>query len=183
MAFSSFSYNNSGTFYRYLYAKLVVGLYKQITNSPKFLMVLRKCLFESSFEVLKTDARHLIRDTDKKIHETLSRTITKNNLSSISRTLEHRVRTGFMMCFSSFNQDLSRFFRLKFGLNANYLSGADILSDLDWTDVVEDDDLKSLVYGILGDLNGHDLPLHPIENTLKVFIISITNTKFSIIII
>ena len=72
------------------------------------------------------------------------------------------------MCFPNFNQDLSRYFRLKFSLDASYLSGADILSDLPWGEIVADEDLKKVVYNILGDLNGHDLPLHSVELALKV---------------
>ena len=131
-------------------------------------MYLRKAIFEVDFEVLKIDARHMIRDTDQKIFEALSRNFTRNNLTSISRNLEFRIKSGFNLVLRDFNSDLSRFFRLKFSLNSEYLTGADILSDLKWTDIVDDDDLKSLVYNILGDLRGQDLPLHPIEEILKV---------------
>ena len=72
------------------------------------------------------------------------------------------------MCFPDHRDELSRYFRLKFSLNANYLSGADLLSDLRWEDVVEDETLRHMVYDILSDLNGHDLPLHPIEQLIKV---------------
>ena len=143
-------------------------MYKQVTNAPKFLIVLRKCVYEADFEKLKIDAKHLIRDTDQKVFETLSRNITRNNLSSITRNLEFRIRSGFSMCFPDFREELSRTFRLKFSLNTNYLSGADILSDLDWADIVEDENLNKMVYDILSDLNGHDLPPHPIEEIVKV---------------
>ena len=133
-------------------------------------MVLRKCVYEVDMAELRVDARHLIRDTDTKLFETLARNFTRNNLNSLTRTFEHRIRTGFNMCFKNYNQDLSRFFRLKFTLDASYLSGADILSDLPWDDIVADEDLKSVVYNILSDLKGHDLPLHPIEQALKVIV-------------
>ena len=163
------------TILRYIISKLLVGMYKQVTNSPKFLLALRNCIFNSDFDQLKTDAKHLILDTDQKIFETLSRTITRNNLSSITRTLEFRIKTGFGMVFPDFRDELSRFFRLKFSLDTNYLAGADFLSDLRWEDVVDDEDLKTMVYRILSDLEGHDLPPHPVENIVKV---SLSTTIF-----
>ena len=151
-----------------------MGIYKQVTNSPKFLWFLRRCIFKTDWKVLKTDAKHLIRDTDSKIFDAFSRPITNSNIQGVLRNLEHRIKTGFGMVFQDFRDDLSRQFRIKVDLSVNFLSGTDILVDLDWNDICENAQLKQMVYEICGELEGMDMQPHPIENLIKVKLYSLT---------
>ena len=155
-------------FFRYIISRLTVGIYKQVTNSPKFMWFLRRSIFESDWETVKTDAKHLIRDTDSKIFDAFARPVTNSNISGILRNLEHRIKTGFAMVFPDFRADLSRYFRININLQVNFLSGTDILVDLDWNGVNDDEDLKNMVFSIIGELEGMDMEPHQIENLVKV---------------
>ena len=154
--------------YRYIISRLVVGIYKQVTNSPKFLWYLRRSVFETEWSTLIVDAKHAIRDTDGKIFDAFSRPVTNSNISGILRNLEHRIKTGFSMVFPEFRENLSRYFRININLDVNFLSGTDILVDLKWEDICDDEDLKSMVFNIMGELQGMDMEPHQIENLIKV---------------
>ena len=147
---------------------MVIGLFKQITTSEKFLYYLRRSIFDSEWTNLINDARYIINDVDKKIGECYT-FFTVQNLSKKLDLLQHRVKSSFSLCFAENRQDLTRYFRLNLLVSDHYLSGSEILEDLQWSDLESDPDVKALVMGIISDLNGHDMAPHEIEDIIKVF--------------
>ena len=129
---------------------------------------LRRAIYETDWESLLTDAKYLIRDVDTKIFEAFSRPVTNSNIQNILRNLEHRIKTGFGLVFKDFRDDLSRYFRININLSVDFLSGTDIISDLKWEDINDDENLKQMVFDIMGELEGMDMKPHPIENLCKV---------------
>ena len=115
--------------FRYIIGRLTVGLLKQVTRAEKFLLVIRRAVYESDWNVLLRDAKHLICDIDSKIAEAISRGVTRNSLQQIQRTLEHRIKTSFNMVFPDFRDELTRCFRFSWCLSNAYISGTQILMD------------------------------------------------------
>ena len=145
-----------------------MGLFKQVTNAQKFLYFLRRSIFDSPWSRLINDARYIINDVDEKVAETY----TYFNVQNLNRKLDllqHRIKTSFSLCFPDNRADLTRFFRLNLQVSDHYLSGSEILEDIDWNDFQTDEDIKSLIMGIISDLNGHDIIPHEIENIVQVF--------------
>ena len=143
---------------------------KQVTRAEKFLLYVRKAIYESDWEIVLRDAKHLICDIDGKIADALSRNVTRNNLQAIQRNLEHRIKTGFQMVFPAFRENLIQCFRLSWNISNNYLSGTQILLDFpDWSEIYQDEDLKIMIFSIMQDLGGMDMKPHEIEEYVKVF--------------
>ena len=162
------SKNADKNFFRYLVSRLVIGVFKQVTNAAKFLYFLRCAIFETPWSKLIDDARYIINDVDAKIAETYTY-FTTQNLSKKLDLLQHRIKTSFSLCFADHRTDLTRYFRLNLQVSDHYLSGSEILEDISWEDTQTDQDIKELIMGIISDLNGHDIMPHEIENIVKVF--------------
>ena len=154
-------------FLRYLISRLVIGLFKQITTSEKFLYFLRKAVFETPWSNLINDSRYIINDVDRKIGEVYTY-FTTANLNKKLDLLQHRVKTSFNLCYADQRSELVRFFRLNLQVSDHYLAGSEILEDIDWNDYQTDPDIKSLIMGIISDLDGHDIKPHEIEEVIKV---------------
>ena len=158
------------SFLRYFIARLVVGQFKQLTTSQKFLFYLRKAIYDGPWETLINDARYIINDVDKKVAEVCT-FFTLSNYQSKLDLLQHRIKTAFSLCFANERQDLTRFFRINLLFADNFLSGCEMLEDVgSWDEINEDPDIKNLVFGIVGDLSGTDLSPHEIELIIKVLI-------------
>ena len=115
------------------------------------------------------DSRYIINDVDAKIAETYT-FFNVQNLNKKLDLLQHRIKTSFNLCFPDQRSDLTRYFRLNLQVSDHYLSGCEILEDLDWNDYQHCEDIRSLILGIISDLNGHDIVPHKIEDIIKVFI-------------
>ena len=134
-------------------------------------MILRKAVYESNFEKLIVDARHLLHEVDNKISDALSRPITRNNYSQITNLLAHRLQSSFEMVFPEHRDELKRTFRFNLRLSSQFITGTQILLDLpSWDDIANDQDYKTVVFDVLSDLGGHCMAPHWIEEKLKVYL-------------
>ena len=106
------------------------------------------------------DAKHLIHEIDNKMADAFSRPVTTYNIDNIKRTLEHRIRTGFSLVFKKFRAELSNLFRLNVNISNRYLSGTELLMDLDWSDVTEIPELEQMVLGIFHAIAVHSSSVH-----------------------
>ena len=141
-----------------------------MTRANKFLLIIRKTIYESDWELLLRDAKHLICDIDGKIADALSRGITRNNLQAIQRNLEHRIKTSFGMVFPDVKEELSQTFRFSWNISNKYISGTQIMMDFpDWSEINQDEDLRTMIYSIMSELRGMDMKPHKIEEYVKVF--------------
>ena len=128
---------------------------------------MRRSIFDAPWTNLIDDARYIINDVDGKVADTYT-FFNVQNMNKKLDLLQHRIKTSFSLCFPDHRINLTRFFRLNLQVSDHYLSGSEILNDLDWDDIESDNDIKSLVMGIISDLNGHDMEPHEIENIIKV---------------
>ena len=157
-----------GIFFRYLVARLVIGQYKQLTSSQKFLFFLRKAIYDGPWESLINDVRYLISDTDQKVTDVCT-FFTMSNMQQKLDLLQHRLKSTFSLCFKEEREQLTRFFRLNLRFEDKFLTGCEILEDVgSWTDIHEEPDIMNMVYGIIGDLEGNDIQPHQIERAIQV---------------
>ena len=74
------------------------------------------------------------------------------------------------MVFPDFREELSRTFRFSWNISNDYISGTQIMMDFpDWSEINQDEDLRTMIYSIMSELGGMDMKPHQVEEYVKVY--------------